>query len=753
MKDKESVINLFFLGSGQHRDFFSSKTERGNLIYELYLMSQKTIQSDGTPQFNHLLDGVGGKPTQQSGGEPNPNPMPGQYVYVPDQNEPGKGTKVLDKKHSDKAASLLGNTLGFGVDENVHEAIAYVEQLIELKYPPKVLNLTGFSRGSYTAIIVANMLYHMYPEMKINLCLLDPVAGPTLKSNPFATVIPPNVNKALIFYQKHEEGLLFEAQSKNRIRIADPTKTIVQYEIVAGGHNAATKYEKEITSHAHRLASGLTYEAFTKDFGVEFVAGAQPMILKSQKSKKSRHLERELLDKKDMTNEGRLLLYIQMKQQDKHYAKQAKNKLVKRGHLTYATEEYVRDSDFFYNQRHREIFKQLLPKTFSYRFEMNAGNYSHDQINQELKDFAIKNYELYVALKPALTVMGFEEYEHNKFRVPEKPDGVYLVEECPILNNQPLVKENDELSYLLWAVTTAVNYAQIKTSTMRQAKIDDVANKLQKQINVVLKEESSKEQQIKKIEDAIRQASYRLQKEVGPNKLLSQLNAILNDPITYAKEANSIIEKNTKKQLAESNIICHNIQRHIADIASNSKLSNKDKNSRIDGALSLLQERVNQGNPKFSDEIKQLRESRKGQPQLIHRLEKRIESYLFKIEIKHILLQIKSFFGAVSSDEKQGFALKKAIMEDLKKDLTLMKSTGEAMTKDKLTTVLNSSLSDIAKLRDSKYKNTNVDDIYNVVMKCYDEVSIVRSEKTIEAKKEMAEPRASMETNNENFNI
>lgn len=726
-KVQDAIVNLFFLGTGQHRDQFSGRNERGNLIYELYLMSQKAKKSDGTPQFSHLLDGVGGEPKKLADGQANPNPMPGQYVYVTDETVPGKGTKVVDKKHADKAAYLLGNALGFGVDENLHEAIAYIEQLTKTGYPPKIVNLTGFSRGSYTAIIVANMLNHMYPDVEVNLCLFDPVAGPTLKGNPYATVIPPNVKKAIIFYQKHEEGLLFEAQSKNRITVADPLKTNVQYEVVAGGHNTATKYDTENTSHAHRLAAGITFDAFQDDFGVEFVEGAKPMLLCATKDGKKRHLEHKELSAKDRTLEGQLLLYLGMKQNDKEYAKQAKSKLIKRDHITGSLEEYVRDSEFFYSQRHREIFKFLFPKIFSWRFEMNAGQFTEEQVQQELKNLENQNPELYTTLKSDLEKMGFKKNAKDEFDIPN-PQGIYLIEECQVLNNRPLVKENDELGYLLWATTSAVNYAKIKTSTLRQAKIDNIANELQKGINQVLKQESSREKQIKKIEDAIRHAINRLQLEVGSCKLLSQLNGILNDPVSYANEAHNLLNKYAKAGTAATEAVARQIQKDIARIVDNKKLSNAQKNQEIDAKLHLLQQSFEPHSRAITEEIKQLRSLRKSQPQLIDRMVNRIDSFIFRNNIKRILTEIKSFFVKVTSDVKHEFKTKEDIMNILRQNLLAMQATGEAVTKEKLSTLLSSSLKQAQSL-------PHGNDAADVIMKCYREIAPMRSEKIEKEKK------------------
>ncbi len=747
-----AVVNLFFLGSGQHRDQFSGRNERGNLIYELYLMCQKEQQSDGTPQFTHLIDGVGGKPKKLANNEPNPNPMAGQYVYVPDETVPGKGTKVVDKKHSDKAAYLLGNALGFGVDENLHEAIAYLEQLTKTGYPPKVVNLTGFSRGSYTAIIIANMLNHMYPDVEVNLCLFDPVAGPTLKGNPQATVIPSNVKKAIIFYQKHEEGLLFEAQSKNRITVADPLKTNVQYEVVAGGHNAATKYEKENTSHSHRLAVGITYDAFQNDFGVEFIDGAKPTLLYSTKDKeaKKRQLNHVELDEKDKTPEGQLLLFMGMKQHDKDYAKQAKSKFVKRDHITGSAEEYVRDAEFFYSQRHREVFKTVLPKTFSYRFEMNAGNFTREQIEMELQNLAKTNPELFSTLKPELKKMGFNEVKPDVFEAPAKPMGIYLVEQCQILNNRSLVKENDELDYLLWATTSAVNYAKIKTSTLRQAKIDNIADQLQNEINKVLKEEPSRDKQIKKVEDAIRNATNRLQLEVGSCKLLSQLNGILNDPVSYANEAHNVINKYKNIGTATTNAVAKQIQKDIAHIVNDKKLSNMEKNQQIDAKLHLLQKSFEPtmtiDTLKIIKEIQQLRSFRKTQPQLLERMANRMDSFLFKNNIKRILTEIKSFFVKVPPDEKYAFEIKATIVKSMQHKLLVMRATGEPVTKEKLSELFSTNL------KEAKSSLKNSSNLEDVIMKCYREIAPLRSEK-VEAKKDAPELQAGQEPKPEASNI
>ncbi len=65
------------------------------------------------------------------------------------------------------------NLTGQGWDENVDEAI----RLIEAHPDTTTVNLIGWSRGAVTCFMLANKLYHLNPNIKVNIIAVDPVPG------------------------------------------------------------------------------------------------------------------------------------------------------------------------------------------------------------------------------------------------------------------------------------------------------------------------------------------------------------------------------------------------------------------------------------------------------------------------------------------------------------------------------------------------------------------------------------------------
>jgi hypothetical protein len=376
---QNKTCNFFFLGTQHHRDNAKGKY---NIINQYF---KNTVEDE----FSHkrLFDGPGGIADTRKGKKE--HPMPGLYSMDFKNNKKVKfpmGHRGLLRKFLKKCKFISGSLFGDGVENNIAEAVQYLGLLEEKGKLPDKINLYGFSRGGDTSIMLSNVLWRLYPDIEVNICVVDPVPGLHDIKRHESKLIPPNVNNMTAILMQDEATPGFAPTDQEHMIIANPTTTKINYQIYRGYHGTSTVKTGDDNTESTRLLGHDTFYRFAKENGTRLVDGKPPPYgCKIKQLDGNEDLfEIESKHPNGFTNKERLILYIKMKEhayhlRNKHLAlKRHIDESIRKG-------DYHKDPDYFINQEHRELFAISFPATFDYFFKGNMQGYKISQIEDELK--------------------------------------------------------------------------------------------------------------------------------------------------------------------------------------------------------------------------------------------------------------------------------------------------------------------------------------------------------------------------------
>lgn len=347
----KNVISFFFLGTACHRSCYQ------DALTHFY----QKVSEEKTPA--RLFDGVGSVAANAE--EAKKNPSPGRYIYNPQTDEkipiPGK----LLQKVRDLMHQLQGCLAGEGMDELLLEAIFYIEEQIRKNgEAPKAINLHGYSRGADACMRLAHLLNTMYPDIDVNMFLVEHVAGPGRLEDPNSYTIPPNVAKFESATMLHEFKPGFDPQDRDRYVISNARKTKMSTKIYPGWHGTAMYLtENENTNHVPRLVHD-DFFRFTKETGSLPVDAPVPnyKVMHSW----TNYTERKA---KLLTPEERFTEYVEMQ---KHWWFYSKGTELNTRRVLTEHRRYVRNLELFVNQEHWELFEQIYPHLADWFYNNNS---------------------------------------------------------------------------------------------------------------------------------------------------------------------------------------------------------------------------------------------------------------------------------------------------------------------------------------------------------------------------------------------
>lgn len=360
------VFTIFCHGTDSNRDkkepeivnFFAHHT-KGN-EYESWLM----------------LDGVGSK--TKSG------QMAGQFDWASKDRLKKRGRKFSEWLES---IPVVAMATGHGVSDNMRHAIV---ALANLEPMPTRLNLIGWSRGAVTALIIANKVAEIFPNLNdINIFAVDPVAGKGAgidPDKPENRTIPPEVRNYVAFLALGENRRTFKPQDASRVTVQSPSSNVV-FLPLDGTHSSLAIHDdstRELTEIVWSAA-----HLFLTHFGTR-VQKEPPLFVRSDSG---------LLDvysrikvKEDMYQKVKQKSPVQFAIGKGFRSREFKHKL----------DEYVVNPEYFINQHHRKCFAATLPQTFKYLFTAEAHRAEPEEIEQELKQATA------AATLESLEVLGVE---------------------------------------------------------------------------------------------------------------------------------------------------------------------------------------------------------------------------------------------------------------------------------------------------------------------------------------------------------
>lgn len=524
---KNKVVSLFFLGTNCHRSTYQ------DALTNFYRAAKK----NGTTA--RLFDGVGSNPEHLS----DKHPTPGQYVYNVESNKKEKINSKISQGISDLMKRLTGCLAGDGMDELLFESVLYLENLIKENggKMPETVNLHGFSRGADACVRLANLLDTMYPEVKVNLFLIDQVPGPGRRDDPSSYTIPKNVQKVEYLNMLHEYTPGFDPQDRNRYVLASPHTTKVSGKVYPGWHGKAMLLSPdEKTNHVPRLLHD-DFFRFAKETGSLPEDALIPPY-------KVMHSWTEYEDKAAyvLSPADRLHEYNEMQENWWFYSKGTKLNVrdVLNEHAYYS-----QDHQLFVNQEHGELFKRFYPNLFD-RF-LAGNNVPEEDV---IKELDLLNEEASAFHEKFCKICSIKKGEP----LPEaRKAGSHF--HSPL--GDPVVK--DELTFLKHSIMSIINYNlhHIKENTMDTR----IAMKWLKSALMKAENMDSEKLSILSLHGAIRSVAeflghsksatgYMAQQlkklSVGPKELIEACDKLLEEHITNNPELHSE-QKDYMKQVRE----------------------------------------------------------------------------------------------------------------------------------------------------------------------------------------------------------
>ena len=422
---KNKVVSFFFLGTNCHRSSYQ------DVLTNFYNATRK----NGTAA--RLFDGVGSNP-EHLGSE---HPTPGQYIYDAVNDKKIKMTSAISQGINDLMQRFTGCLAGDGMDDLLFESILYLENLIKENdgKMPETVNLHGFSRGADACLRLANLLDSMYPEVKVNLFLIDQVPGPGRGDHPNSYTIPKNVQRFESVLMLHEYTPGFEPQDRNHYVFASRHTTKVSCKVYPGWHGKAVLLSTdEKTNHVPRLLHDDLYR-FAQETGSLSQTAPIP-------SHKIMHTWTKY-DEKDAYVLGPAGRFNEYNQMQKYWWFYAKGTQLNKRNVLAEHQYYSQDHELFVNQEHGELFQKLYPALYDRFLNHDSQKISEDIIKEQLEVLEELSPEFYEKFCKICSIK-----EGEPWPAPRKEDlNVYT----------PLgeVAVKDELSFLKHSITAIINYS------------------------------------------------------------------------------------------------------------------------------------------------------------------------------------------------------------------------------------------------------------------------------------------------------
>ncbi|ARG97392.1 DUF5621 domain-containing protein [Legionella micdadei] len=428
MPDK--TISFFFLGTACHRSAYQ------DVLTNFYDAASKHTVS-------RLFDGVGSSPVSLSDVAES-HPTPGRYVYDPENDKKIPLNEKITKGINDLMQRLQGQLAGEGMDELLFEAILFLEKQIRDNggEMPDTINLHGYSRGADACMRLANLLDSMYPDVKVNMFLIDHVPGPGRADDPSSYTIPRNVRKFESVLMLHEYTPGFMPQDKNRYVITNPEETKVSIKVYPGWHGKAmylTPDEK--TNHVPRLLHD-DFFRFSKETGSlpknAKIPNYKIMHTWTNYDESPAHI---------LEPQERFKEYEGMLENWNSYS--AGNwSLLNTRNILMDLRQYTQNKDLFVNQEHGELFMKGYPALYDWFFDGNDNKEITElKVKGELEELSKEFPFFYKRLCKVCGIHG------DKLPAPGRAAPYFH----PPLGN-PLVGNNDYYSFLQHSVLSIINY-------------------------------------------------------------------------------------------------------------------------------------------------------------------------------------------------------------------------------------------------------------------------------------------------------
>jgi hypothetical protein len=311
-----------------------------------------------------ILEGVG---SESGPGAPMPGTV-NPYTLAPKVEEPqpvtlldamilGLGADSDFKREFDGEGlpapyRISGKVTGEGWDDNVQRAVGIV---VNLAQSPQVINILGWSRGAVTAIKIANKLNEVFAtSIQVNLFCVDPVYGGFgVSTEPDVTIIPVNVNCAVIVLALHDQRQTFAPSDLSRLHVENPMVTTAIFLPMSGTHVEVVRATSIDHSHSSKVVRHLAYRFLVK-FGTRFKGGFDASM--------------DLLDT--------CYCYAKMLKNTGSYDAGAKSSWMdyimgvgyNNRDFTGQLPTYTAHSDHFINEHHRACFRQAFPRLYALLF-------------------------------------------------------------------------------------------------------------------------------------------------------------------------------------------------------------------------------------------------------------------------------------------------------------------------------------------------------------------------------------------------
>lgn len=564
------IINLNFLGTTEHRE------NTRNIITGFH---EAMLAQNNPHIISRLFDGPGSRPSSNN----SKHPIPGTYIYNPDSDEKIRISANISRNVDDVIKRLTGSLVGDGTDYLLFEAILFINKTIkERSFNPKidqkkiVINLHGFSRGADSCVRMANILDKLYPDIDVNLLLIDQVPGPTKMHDPNSYTIPANVKRLNSVFMLHEYIPGFDIQDDNRLVFVAPDVTQLTYTEYFGNHGQGMKIRKNDDKRHHitKLLHDDMYR-FCKDTGsLSKDAVSPPYAIKGWS------LDEQLPFQKDnqqgLSAEERFQLYGDMKQNEAAYSKGPKLSI--RPILTRYQESI--DSCLFVNQEHKQLFKQLYPAVFNWFFEGNSEKMTSDAVISQLNSISSPSF--------LANFKTYSQYDADK----KLPEPCIITSNTGLPKGVPLV--TNELTRLTYSLRAIVNYY-----TYHHPSKDSINDKAVATIQVILKKAANLsdeeavvyiKQRIKKLTDFCRYYSKHHDNFIG-----ERLTLMAYHPMDYARRAIKTIDSYLKVFIASKCLSNSQIESisttcfRIEEIAANLHLSHHAKYLAIQQSVQYLE--------------------------------------------------------------------------------------------------------------------------------------------------------------------
>ncbi|MDP1602890.1 MAG: DUF5621 domain-containing protein [Legionella sp.] len=561
------TISLNFLGTGQHREKNKHIITRFHQTMEDYALENPEIAV-------RLFDGPGSSPQTQD----SKHPTPGTYLYNPATDEKVVVDPKISRDIDNAIACLSGTVAGEGVESLLLEATLYVNNIIQKNNGkmPKTINLQGFSRGADACLRMANILDQLYPDIDVNVFLIDQVPGPGRRNDPHSYTIPRNVKRfesALMF---HEYRPGFDPQDEERYVFTAPETTKVSLKTYFGEHGAGTRFStNSAINHTSMLVHDDLYR-FAKETGSLPQSAVVPDYY--LKGKKGNFADVPVINKLGLSSKERFLHYCTMRENEWLYAKGTR---LNQRSILFKKEDYVANPELFINQEHRELFKTNYPKVFNWFFEKNCNQSSKEAVIAELKTIGHSHFAESLAKNFDYNLNGIET------TLPE-PQGM-MVEERSVIG-KPLIA--DELSYLRYSLRSIANYYQhhypIKS-------VQDTS--IKEAIFLDLKDAAKlpPEEATAYLSQRIEHMKTFLQKENNHGFVAQQLRRIAPDYRQYAENTLAILNdhlKNNIELISEQRDDIKNTIHTIKQIETDEALDSRQKYRAIKQEVIGVQARI-----------------------------------------------------------------------------------------------------------------------------------------------------------------